>query len=405
MSRTSASAALSGAFDTSSSAATVGNLILVDDDPSLLEVLRLCLERAGHSVRAISSATEARGVVQQVSDEIDVIISDVSMDGMSGVELMSFVHEVDPAIPVVLFTGMPSVETAVSALEGGAFKFLMKPVDPDELLRWVQRALQRRRSRGSRDRVRAVTSSAPGSIALHDKFDEALEKVWIAFQPIVDLEQSRVFAYEALVRSTSTQLARPDQLLQAAEQLGRLHELGRTIRSRVAQSIEAAPADANIFVNLHAADLVDPDLYREDSPLAEFAARVVFEVTERVSLNRLGDVGRKLEDLRRLGYRVAVDDLGAGYAALSSMTQLRPEVVKLDMSVVRGIDQDDMKQRLVAAMVALCGSLNILLVAEGVETEAEQAALTTIGARYLQGYLYARPQAGFVPVTFPPPGL
>ncbi len=385
-----------------------GTILLVDDDPTLLESLKACLVRDGHSVRAVASGLEARQVAHQMGMEsIDVVISDVSMEGLSGVELMAAIHKVDRNIPVVLFTGLPSVETAVDALESGAFKFLMKPVDPDDLSVWVQKAIVKRRSRGSRDRVRAVVGNSGASsqmhISLHKAFDDALERLWIAFQPIVDNQQGCVFAYEALVRSNAQDLARPDQLLQAAEALGRLEELGGAIRNRIAEEIPQAPEDVTIFVNLHAADLVDPDLYRVDAPLARYASRVVFEVTERVSLNRLGDVEQRLSELRGLGYRIAVDDLGAGYAALSSMTQLRPEVVKLDMSVVRDIDIDDMKQRLVAAMVALCGSLNILLVAEGVETPDEQEALLRIGARYLQGYLFAKPQAGFAPVTFPPP--
>jgi EAL domain-containing protein (putative c-di-GMP-specific phosphodiesterase class I) len=99
--------------------------------------------------------------------------------------------------------------------------------------------------------------------------------------------------------------------------------------------------------------------------------------------------------LRGLGYRIAIDDLGAGYAGLTSFAQLEPEVVKVDMSLVRGIDSSPVKQKLVRSIIALCTELGIQLVAEGIETPAERDAVVALGGDLCQGYLFAKPGRGF----------
>jgi EAL domain-containing protein (putative c-di-GMP-specific phosphodiesterase class I) len=101
-----------------------------------------------------------------------------------------------------------------------------------------------------------------------------------------------------------------------------------------------------------------------------------------------------------MGYRIAVDDLGAGYAGLTSFAQLEPEVVKFDMSLVRGVDANPRKQRLIGAMSSLFSELGLLTISEGVETALERDALLHIGCNLLQGYLFGRPTAGFIEVVF-----
>jgi EAL domain-containing protein (putative c-di-GMP-specific phosphodiesterase class I) len=223
----------------------------------------------------------------------------------------------------------------------------------------------------------------------------ALKMFYLAFQPIVSLRERRVFGYEALLRSYEPTLPTPGDLLGAAERLGRVHELGRAIRARVASEADNAPAGTKIFVNLHPLDLNDEDLYTEDSALARIAKRVVLEVTECASLDGVKDVAARAQSLRALGFQVAVDDLGAGYAGLTSFSRLAPQIAKIDMSLVRGIDSDPRKRSIVGAMTKLCEELDTLVVAEGVETPSERDTLAELGCDLLQGYLFARPERGF----------
>jgi EAL domain-containing protein (putative c-di-GMP-specific phosphodiesterase class I) len=153
-------------------------------------------------------------------------------------------------------------------------------------------------------------------------------------------------------------------------------------------------------VNLHAKDLVDDKLFAADSPLGAIAHRVILEVTERASLDDLDHVHERVVALRQLGYRLAIDDLGAGYNSLNAVALLEPDVVKLDMSLVRSVHTAPTKQRMVRAMVSLSTELGAQVIAEGVETEEERACLCDLGCDLLQGYLFAKPQRDFITPTF-----
>jgi EAL domain-containing protein (putative c-di-GMP-specific phosphodiesterase class I) len=117
----------------------------------------------------------------------------------------------------------------------------------------------------------------------------------------------------------------------------------------------------------------------------------VLEVTERGRIDAVSDLNARIERLRALGYRIAVDDFGAGYAALNSFASLHPDVAKIDMALVRGVDRDPYRRTLVASVNAMCRDLGILVVAEGIETEAERATLVDLGCDLLQGFLIGMP--------------
>jgi EAL domain-containing protein (putative c-di-GMP-specific phosphodiesterase class I) len=155
-----------------------------------------------------------------------------------------------------------------------------------------------------------------------------------------------------------------------------------------------------LFVNLHTQDLLDDDLYDASRPLARIAHRVVLEITERASLHSVHDVQGRIGRLRSMGFRIAIDDLGAGYAGLTSFAQLEPEVVKLDMSLVRDVHEQPTKQTLVRTMIAMCSELGMKVVAEGIETPAERATIVELGCDLLQGFLFARPEVAFPPIVF-----
>jgi EAL domain-containing protein (putative c-di-GMP-specific phosphodiesterase class I) len=170
-----------------------------------------------------------------------------------------------------------------------------------------------------------------------------------------------------------------------------LYDVGRLVRATVAEAAVAAPAHWLFFVNLHPEDLGDPALHAEDSALAALASRVVLEITERASLEALPGVRSQVAKLREMGFRVALDDLGAGYAGLTSFVRLEPEFVKLDMSLVRDVHQSDAKQKIIGSMVSLCHEMGKQIVAEGVEQAAERDTLVALGCDLLQGYLFGKP--------------
>jgi EAL domain-containing protein (putative c-di-GMP-specific phosphodiesterase class I) len=125
-------------------------------------------------------------------------------------------------------------------------------------------------------------------------------------------------------------------------------------------------------------------------------------VTERASLTSSPKLTARIARLRKLGFRLAIDDIGAGYSGLTSFTEVQPEIVKIDMSLVRDVHQSALKQRTISALCKLCHESGALVVGEGVETLAERDCLVALGCDLLQGYLIGRPARPACP-RLPPP--
>jgi EAL domain-containing protein (putative c-di-GMP-specific phosphodiesterase class I) len=320
---------------------------------------------------------------------------------MDGLSLLRAVRARDLDVPVVFLTGSPSLETAMQAVEHGAFRYLKKPIDGAELTSLVRQAAQI--GRLARVRREALDQGVAGEVranalgdraALEARFDSALERMWMATQPILSWRTRSVFAYEALLRSDEPLLSSPEALLDAAERLGRSGELGRRIRRCVADQMIAVPPSVLVFVNVRPLDLLDEELAAPDGALTSFAHGIVLEVTERAALEQIHGLMPAVQRLRALGYRIALDDLGAGYAGLSSFALLEPEIVKVDMSLIRGIHQSPTKQKLFRSFASLCREINTEIIAEGVEVADELSCLNDLGGDLYQGYLFARPGRG-----------
>ncbi len=377
------------------------NVLLVDDDDAILRAFQRTLALAGFSVQTVNSAVEAIELVRSCA--FDAIVSDVAMPGMDGLELLHAIRKHDASVPVVLVTGGPTVESAAKAVELGALRYLVKPINLDELRAAVAHAVQTRRVEVQRDAVeilKAAARDADLKASLTGSFESALSRMWMAFQPIVSWRERRIVGYEALVRSDEPVLPNPGKLFDAAERLHRLYDIDRAIRNLVATTATSLPMGSDVFVNLNAADLLDEHLYDPQSPLSKVARRVVLEITERAPIESMADLQERLATLRGLGFRLAVDDLGAGYASLSIFAQLLPDVAKIDMSLVRGVERNPTRLTVIQAIFELCGKLGARVVSEGVETVAERDTLTGAGCDLLQGYLFARPARLFPPVVF-----
>lgn len=233
-------------------------------------------------------------------------------------------------------------------------------------------------------------------VELEGKLDRCLATMTMHFQVIVHAATRARFGYEALLRSTDHSLPHPGAILDAAERLERIPMLGRAVRGQCAKVIASAPAARGVvFINLHLLDLFDKQLTSPFSALAKVASRVVLEITERTSLEGAHDVRFRVAELRELGFKIAIDDLGGGHARMGTFTPMDTDFVKLDMSLVRDIDKHPMKQRLVRSINELCRAHGTQVIGEGVETEAEARVLVDLGCDLLQGYLIAKPALPF----------
>lgn len=358
---------------------------MVDDERFIREVLADFLRMEGYQVWAAEDGEAASQLLSQHTFE--VVITDLKMPNKGGLDLLKEISVRSPQAITIVMTGYGTVETAIDAMKRGAHDYVLKPFKVERVLDIIRSALDAQRS-GVIQRPRFEASQERKQLA--ERFDRVMDTLWLAYHPIVNLDGS-TYGYEALMRSEEPSLGDPNAVLNAAENLDQVHRLGRRIRQRAIEGFEQAPAAAHLFVNLHPTDLLDPELFSAAAPLSKQAKRVVLEITERASLQSLTDVPGRVASLRAMGFRVAIDDLGAGYAGLGSFTELEPDIVKLDMSLVRGVHLNLTKEKVILSMMSLARDLGTQVIAEGVETEEERNKLEEIGCSLLQGFYFARP--------------
>jgi EAL domain-containing protein (putative c-di-GMP-specific phosphodiesterase class I) len=374
------------------------SILAVDDDPAMLRLLASALSRAGY--RAIDAQSGVQALALLETEKVDAIITDLAMPGMPGLEFMRRVRERDPDLPILVITGAPAVDTAIGSIDVGVFRYLTKPITPAEIVRAASDAVHARALAQVRRAAFSHVVTGSQSEPSREVLLAALDTSWLACQPIVRREGRQVIAYEALLRTKSSELPHPGAVFNAAEQLDMVATVGRVVRRHAAQLCATLPQGALLFLNLHPYELLDDALFQQSAPLSTFAGQIVLEMTERTSLERIPDARARVASLKELGFRIALDDMGAGYAGLTSFAILEPEFVKIDLGLVRNVDSEPMKQTLIRTIVRLTQDLHIDVIAEGVETQAESAALDAIGCTLQQGYLFARPAPPFVSVNW-----
>jgi len=235
--------------------------------------------------------------------------------------------------------------------------------------------------------------SLGGAYAAHvERLEQIIEQrsLRFAYQTIVHAGNHLPFAEEALCRADDALFRDPTVLFDAAVQRGSIWRLGRLVRSIAPRPLVDLPPERSMFVNLHPAEVSDPELEQSIDPA--FASRLVFELTERGAIADLERFRERLDALRARGCRIAIDDLGAGYASLNAVALLEPDFLKIDMTIVRGIDESLSRSRLVRRIVEFANDQGIRVIAEGVETQAECEAVEAMGCHLLQGYLFGRPR-------------
>jgi EAL domain-containing protein (putative c-di-GMP-specific phosphodiesterase class I) len=228
--------------------------------------------------------------------------------------------------------------------------------------------------------------------AIHDAVDTG--DVGVVFQPIADVRRRRLHAYEALARPRTNVFASTPEMFEVAIQAGRVAELGRLHRDQAVRRAQGYP----LFLNIHPHEFDYGWLVRPDDPMFRHRWPVTLEITESVPLKYFAQCHSVLAEIRRKGVSLAIDDLGAGFSNLKYISDLEPEVVKLDRELIAGLTPDIRQFRLLTSLVDLCHQMEAQVIAEGVETESELEASIQLGVDFVQGYVFGRP-------ADPPPDL
>jgi EAL domain-containing protein (putative c-di-GMP-specific phosphodiesterase class I) len=382
---------------TASAPPGVRRVLIIDDEPAVLRVLGLLLERRGFSVASASSARE--GLALLAKKGFDVVLSDILMPGLSGLDFLKELRQHDLDVPVILMTAGATLDSALDAIEYGAQQYLLKPVEPETLVLSVGRAA----ALGELARMKRTALALQSGKAIPYGDRATLEAVLTRtfatihaeFQPVVSLRKKNVIGYEALMRCDETLFASYGALLVAAERVGWRTALSRTLYQRIGQDCSELPEGALLFVNIHPLDAQESLLTGSGASLEPIARNVVLDVRESVAGEQLGALAGAMPDLRGAGFRIAIDNVGTGTSGLDIFTKLSPDFAKLDRSAFAGIDKDTSRQRTVRAIYAMFASLEVPLIAEGVETAAERDALLAAGADLAQGNLFGAPSTRF----------
>ncbi len=219
-----------------------------------------------------------------------------------------------------------------------------------------------------------------------------LDELWVALQPVVSLNTGSVLGHEALIRGPGgSDWETPDKIFAWAHRVGQVATLEARCRQLGLDAlVNTLPEGQTLFLNVDAGfEQLPLDLLQRDLP----PSRVALEISERAPITRHSPALKIIDQWRMKGHPIVLDDYGSGYASLGMAITVHPDILKLDREMIAGVDHDPFRYDVLHSMVALWHDKNVRLVAEGVETAEELAALQSLGVDYGQGYFLGKPQA------------
>jgi EAL domain-containing protein (putative c-di-GMP-specific phosphodiesterase class I) len=215
-----------------------------------------------------------------------------------------------------------------------------------------------------------------------------------AFQPIVDVSKRRIFAHEALVRGPAGEPA-PTVLSRISD--ANRYQFDQACRGKAIEIASRLGMQSHLSINFLPNAIYRPELCIRSTLVAARKHgfpidRIIFETVEGEQVNDGKWLSEVLREYQRIGFMTAIDDFGAGFAGLNLLADFQPDIVKLDMALVRGIDQNKPRRAIVAGVATMCRELGIRVIAEGIETGEEMRCLRDLGIELMQGYWFGRPQ-------------
>jgi EAL domain-containing protein (putative c-di-GMP-specific phosphodiesterase class I) len=373
-------------------------VLLLDDESAVLNVLSDYLSSPGLEIITCQEIEAAEAVLEH--NRFDVVVTDLrvsELGGLEGMRLIRYVSTHFPETTVLAMSGYVNDDVHALGRAVGATAVLEKPIDLRRLRRYVH---------GEEGPPDDADDEGEGNILEVELLDEFLERRLIRalLQPIVNMEGSEsmpfcAHAFESLARAPmGSPLRNPEILFAYASRKERLFEADSLC-------IEAAVVEAKkghdryrgskLFINTQPRSMTNPDFVRMAT--AAVAANgwsneeIVFELTEQQTIVNPQAFARTLQEMRDVGFQIALDDYGVGFANLRLVQDLRPEYVKISGYFCRDIHKDEFKQHMVRSTADMCSRVGIPTILESVETADELEVARTLGVTYGQGYYFARP--------------
>lgn len=395
-------------------------ILVIEDDELIRETIKQLLE--SHSYRVITAENGRVGVQVALSDLPDLILCDVQMPELDGYEVLRTLRQNSLAatIPFIFLTAQGAKADFRRGMELGADDYLTKPFTKLELLGAISSRVSKRQTitqpltealQQAEARLNyLVNDSATANVVSPEKLAlEALLRRALAqgefqvyYQPQVDITNGKIIGAEALVRwqNPDRGIISPAEFIPLAEETGLIIPIGEWVLlsacAQAASWISAGFSPFRISVNLSARQLSDPKIAERIVQILEATglepANLELEMTESALVDNASVAGATLNQLKALGIRIAIDDFGTGYATLGYLKQFAFDTLKIDRIFVRNASEDPQNAAITTAVILLGHSLNMTVIAEGVETKAELAFLEQNKCDIMQGYLFSRPE-------------
>jgi len=221
------------------------------------------------------------------------------------------------------------------------------------------------------------------------------------YQPIISLKDGQIYGFEALTRIfDKTQKVNIEHIFKIADKMNKLWELETLCRKNALKNAKKIKPEMKLFLN------VNPNIIHDKNFKNGFTKNrlikygldfldIVFEITERNAIIDMEAFLGSIDHYKKEEFKIAIDDVGSGYSGLNTINNVRPDLIKIDMNLIRNIDKDELKQHLCKAMVDFGKNTGIKVIVEGIETKEELQTLIKMDVEFGQGYFLGTPQETF----------
>ena len=361
------------------------HILIVDNDKTFVETTKRLLEARNYKVDV---ACDGADTLEKASQYPDLILLDRGLPDVEGLEICKKIRADARLeyISIIVFTATDKPSERVEGFSLGADDCISKPVDNAELIARMEAVLKR-------NQVFRQVQEEQSALATELKKILNQEMITPYFQPIYSMKTLRPIGLEALSRPpTSGLIDNAEFLFRTALILDMYSEVEMVCWKTAVAKWKQVINKEKLFLNC-TPYFIESGRLNEGflSELDINPSSIVLEITERTAIQKYDVFLKELNMLRESGMKIAVDDVGSGFASLDTVVEIRPDIVKIDRQLVRELHRDDLKYNIMQAIVSFCKKSNIMTVAEGIEEEKEFEAVQELGVDAVQGYLLARP--------------
>lgn len=375
---------------------------IADDEPTIRGAVKELIE-SDSRFRLVGDAADAQGAIAlSRMARPDVILVDLRMPG-GGANAIAQIRDACRATRCIALTAYADRSSILSAVREGAAGYIVKGETAETVLSTIV-AVHDGQTRLTPDVANTVVVELADQLKRQQReldnkrhvrqyIDLAMGRggMTVLFQPVQRLADRETIGYEALARLDAADQRSTKEWFEAAESIGLGRDLELAAADLAISNVEGLPPQCWLAVNLTPTYLENPQF---GSLLTTASApRLVVEITEHVPINDYGRIREELVAYRQRGGRVAVDDAGSGYSSLQHILELEPDFIKIDISLTRHIVTMAKQRAVITSLVALAEATNAVVIAEGIESAAQLAALRDLGVTHGQGFYLGRPAA------------